>query len=142
MEFSYEGISEPKYKVYAVTVTTRHTFSRFDEFTKAFILELEKLKSRINYLRGVYEYHEQKGKSTKLHLHGTIAVHTGKLNEVRSLLKEMRQEQFAIKLEKITDEEGWDNYIRKDIRATSEQYMRVISGVAQIYKKQICLFDD
>jgi len=129
LKICYEGHFRND-KAFAYTITSRKLYRNPEQFRA----ELYKFLSNINYktaIIGSMEYHEN---SVKVHAHC--------IGSCGNPPKGNTTNDFHIRIDKIHNINGWIGYINKHNHITIEQASEIRSGIFDLHRKKICLFDD
>lgn len=124
VKINYEG--KVTSKLYACTITSRKKFSSLYTFRA----ELYQFLKSIDYnygIQGYMEYHNQKGRETKVHMHGVLFF--------GNVPKGNKHNTFTIKISKLATPQIWDSYCRKEIWATICRHHDIQTGIFKWHNK-------
>lgn len=124
----YEGHFKNE-KMFAITITSRTLYRDCRSFREEFY----KFLSNIGYkycINGIMEFHE---KSSKIHVHA--------IGNFGCVPKDNKNNDFYFKVNRLTDLDGWIDYLIKASSKTLEKDSEERAGIIDIHRKKICLFD-
>lgn len=128
---NYDGIMTEK--LFACTITSRKKYSSLYTFRH----ELYNFLAEINYkhaVKGYMEFHGQKGKQDKVHLHAVLYMGNPP--------KGNKKNSFNFHISKMDTPHVWDAYCKKEIMYTLERHHDIQTGIFNYHNKVRVLFGD